>query len=214
MEKVDRCLVQGGWEKEGDDGPSYVKNGPGGAVYSLGLCVSLRESWVLFLPALGVAFPEVGNLYDQFFGSSSRRSDGGGSPSVASSLVEILGSKPSAPISHDRWMIWKGENFSPKVDLLCADIEFAETRFLAKFRNIDDVANFLEGMELDFSQNCHLALIQALQGRMGEAVVSLGDCVRKLEDSPLVAEQAWRFIDSFIEYFSVKRESVPFLGVG
>jgi hypothetical protein len=202
LKGIDELLVDGGWRKGGSDGPGYVKSGPGDIRYQVSLNATVRAGTVSFHPSLGVRSNGVGDLYEVFLGRRAL-GDSYGVCSVGLSLYGFLEKKSPGPISHERWLIGSREDCLEKLKVLGSDIE-STGEFFSGFENLEDMLIFLEGADRGVHELRHLAIIQALCGRVGDAISTMRDVLVMTESQPpFVASQGRIFFESFIDYFSI-----------
>jgi hypothetical protein len=183
----------------------------GRLVWQFGTLGSLdrRTGFVNFFPALGVRYPEAVDLEGSFLGLS-----GTAAKQTASTGRALRDMLPPGERGWTRYLLRSEEQADSVASLIFEDF----TNYgLSYYEPFDSVASLISYMResskaSDRKQDVtrKLAIMDALMGDTTEALASLGSFVVEARmQSGSIAEQSWRFVRSFVDYFGIGAE---FLG--
>jgi hypothetical protein len=129
---------------------------------------------------------------------------GAGVASVGCGLSDLLhqAGYETAPLS--RWSVHDPDDSDAVVRRLGDDIDAYALPFFRSLTTLDGVIARLEQQNRHQAADGHLAVARALSGRVADAVDVLVEYARVAQgQTGLMADQSWRFVRSFVEYFSV-----------
>ncbi|MEU3024085.1 hypothetical protein ABZ644_15485 [Nocardiopsis alba] len=205
LEMIDRCLSSRGWGRCDFEGGGFVKFDSPSVIYQLRLDLLEKGYGIRLNPSLGVRCPTIGDLVSRFIGLPHSGNSYSGLASVGVSLSDLKLTELGLVNFENEWSIFRSDNAQEAVRALSSDILFAEENFFNKFREINDVVEYLERTRYDQFQLRQLAVGQALTGREEAALMTLGEYFKMVKkEPPLVADQARLFITSFSEYFGIE----------
>ncbi|NYH51430.1 hypothetical protein HNR06_001019 [Nocardiopsis arvandica] len=209
LEIIARKLVPRDWNLCDFEGGGFSRSGSSGLIYQLRLDILEKNYGLRLNPSLGVRDPMIGDLVSRFIGLPHAGSECSGLASVGMSLSGFLYEMRGSMDSVGQWSILRGEDVQEKVQALHVDVILAEDYFFNKFSERVSVVKYLERVWCDQFQVRQLAVGQALQGRRGDAISTLGKYADMVQgEPPMVADQARLFIRSFVEYFNIEEHGL------
>jgi len=162
--EVSRRLSADGWTQTDYEEPAFAKQGTEDVVFRVRLNQSAKDYGVGSFPALGVRHLEVSRVVAQL--SGLQPAVGEHVTSFGCGLADLLYRQGHEAAPFTRWLIRESSEISDVVTLLCEDIQVYATPFFHSLSTLDAIIDRLDQEKRYHAQSGHLAVANALTGRV------------------------------------------------